>query len=95
MTEPNPEARDIPLPDHVIEGEPSDEVKARIAERTSGEWPDPVEATAPKAEPDDEDAVRDDDEVDESAAQTRPAVAFPIAGPMTGSVVPPGMVNPQ
>jgi len=97
MTEPNPEAKDIPLPDHVLEGESADEARARYAERVGDDGPDPVNATAPHAKPydDDEEAELDDDELDESARQKNAGVPFPIAGPMQGTAVPPGYINPQ
>lgn len=95
MTEPNPDVSDIPLPDHVVEGELPDPVKAVLGDKLTGEWPDPVKATAPEAESSDEEADLDDDELDESAQSVEGRPAFPAAGPMSGSVVPPGYINPQ
>lgn len=97
MTEPNPEAKDLPLPDHVISGDDADAARAQYVNRVGGGGPDPVKATAPRNRPEDEEAEEDlnDDEVDESAEEVRPHAAFPLAGPMQGSVVPPGYINPQ
>lgn len=93
MTEPNPEAQDLPLPDHVLTGDDADAARARYG----GSGPDPVRATAPRHRSGDadEEGRLNDDEDDESADEVEPPVAFPAGGPMQGTAVPPGYVNPQ